>query len=63
MANNGNISGKSWRMKTRVVMLKNLNLIMMSLKRKSFKITRLIFIYITALNMILQGLLDIINFF
>ena len=38
---------------------------LVSLKRKSFKITRLSFnIYdITNLNMILQGFLDLINFF
>ena len=61
IVNNGNIPGKSWRMKSRVVMLKKLKLNMMSLKRKSFKITRLSFNYITTLNMILQGFLKIIN--
>jgi hypothetical protein len=55
MANNGNISGESWRMKSRVVMLKKLKLNMMSLKRTSSKIIRLSLNYITTLNMILQG--------
>tara|TARA_B110000971_G_C19861250_1_gene431738 strand:- start:337 stop:474 length:138 start_codon:yes stop_codon:yes gene_type:complete len=43
MANIGNILGKYWRMKSRVMMLKKLKLNIMSLKRKSFKITRLSF--------------------
>jgi hypothetical protein len=64
MANIGNILGKYWRMKLRVVMLKKLKLNIMSLKRKSFKLTRLSFNIknITNLNMILQGFLKIINF-
>jgi hypothetical protein len=65
MADNRNIPGKFWRMKSRVVMLKQLKLNMKSLKRNSFKMNWLSFnIYnITNLNMILQGFLEIINFF